>query len=432
MYKTNTDRGNSRGASAGRGHSNGFRDRSERSFRPARSFGGDNRGGSRGRFNTGGNRGGRGSGRRQPEHIEYSRFINKASKVEEVAYAHVNEFNDFNIDALLKLRIAARKFTAPSPIQDQAIPHAINGRDVLGIANTGTGKTAAFLIPLINKILKDKNQRVLVMAPTRELAIQIEKELYEFTHGMRMFSAVCVGGSPIFRQISQLRRGVSFIIGTPGRLMDLVERGEIDLSTIQNVVLDEADRMLDMGFVNDIRSILAQMPENKQSLFFSATFPPEIERLVNTFTKDPIKVMVKTRDTSKNVDQDIVKIDGGRTKIDVLEELLKDTNEFKKVLVFAEMKSTVDKLGKELEYRGFKAGSIHGDKRQGDRVRTLQAFRNNNINILVATDVAARGLDIPEVSHVINYEVPESYDTYVHRIGRTGRANATGKALTFV
>lgn len=366
------------------------------------------------------------------ERIDFSRFISKATITEkEEIYIPTHTFSDFAISTQLKTAIANKNYVYPSPIQDKSIPPALQGRDILGIANTGTGKTASFLIPLIEKVLKNRKEKAIILAPTRELAIQIEKELAEFTRGLKIFGVVCVGGAPIYPQIKNLRRGYNFIIGTPGRVMDLIKRKEILLSTFQNIVLDEADRMLDMGFVHDMTKILEGIPEPRQSFLFSATLPKEIEKIVERFTKDPIRVIVKTRDTSKNVEQDIVRVARGVEKIEVLDELLRKP-EFKKVLIFAEMKHIVEKLSQELIKRGFKAGSIHGDKRHNERQRTLLGFKNGTLNILVATDVAARGLDIPDVSHVINYEIPQTYDTYVHRIGRTGRASAKGIALTFV
>lgn len=385
------------------------------------SFGGGNRGGSNKR------RGG------SFERIDVSRFISPATVIEkEEIYLPTHTFADFNIDETLKKAIAAKNYIYPSPIQDKSIPRALEGRDILGIANTGTGKTAAFLIPLINKVLNNRNETAIIIAPTRELAIQIEKEFSEFTRTMKMYAVVCVGGAPIFPQIKRLRQGCNFVIGTPGRLLDLVKKGEIDLSDTRSVVLDEADRMLDMGFIDDITYLLEKTSKDRQGLFFSATLPKPIEKLIERFSTDPVRIMVKTQDTSKNVEQDIVRVSRGSDKIDVLEELLSKKLDFKKVLIFSETKHAVEKLSIELGRRGFKAGSIHGDKRHNDRQRTLAAFKNDTLNILVATDVAARGLDIPDVTHVINYEIPQTYDTYVHRIGRTGRANNKGTALTFV
>lgn len=366
------------------------------------------------------------------ERIDVSRFISKATIIEkEEIYIPTHTFSDFQIDQKLKTNIGNKGYVYPSPIQDKAIPHALTGRDILGIANTGTGKTAGFLIPIINKIIKDDKETAIIIAPTRELAIQIEKEFVSFTKGMKIFSCICVGGAPINGQIRNLRRGCNVVIGTPGRLLDLVKRKEINLSTTKSVVLDEADRMLDMGFIDDITYLVEKTSPDRQSFFFSATLPKPIESLINKFGKDPVRVMVKTQDTSKNIEQDIVRIARGEDKIDVLENLLSG-EEFKKVVIFSEMKHAVEKLSNELVKRGFKSGSIHGDKRHNERVRTLKKFKDGEINILVATDVAARGLDIPDVTHVINYEIPQTYDTYIHRIGRTGRAGKKGMALTFV
>ncbi|MFA6355181.1 MAG: DEAD/DEAH box helicase [Candidatus Paceibacterota bacterium] len=396
----------------------------------SRNTGGGNRGG----FSSAGNRGGGRNKRKSSyERIDVSRFISKSTVIEkEEIYIPTHTFSDFKIDAKLKLAIANKKYIYPSPIQDKSITHALEGRDILGIADTGTGKTAAFLIPILNKIINDKNETAIIIAPTRELAIQIETEFNEFARGMSIWSVVCVGGAPISAQIRGLRRECNVVIGTPGRLLDLVKRGEINLSNTRSIVLDEADRMLDMGFINDITFLLEKTPTDRQGFFFSATLPKPIEKLIERFAKDPVKVMVKTRDTSKNVEQDVIRVNQGTNKIDILCDLLNKENEFKKVLIFSEMKHAVEKLSVELIKRGYKAGSIHGDKRHNDRQRTLLKFRKDEINIMVATDVAARGLDIPDVSHVINYEIPQTYDTYIHRIGRTGRADKKGVALTFV
>ena len=390
---------------------------------------------SRGGFSSGGNRGGGNRNKRKSsyERIDVSRFISKSTVIEkEEIYIPTHTFSDFKIDTKLKLAIANKKYIYPSPIQDKSITHALEGRDILGIADTGTGKTAAFLIPILNKIINDKKETAIIIAPTRELAIQIETEFNELARGMNIWSVVCVGGAPISAQIRGLRRECNVVIGTPGRLLDLVKRGEINLSNTRSVVLDEADRMLDMGFINDITYLLEKTPTDRQGFFFSATLPKPIEKLIERFATDPVKVMVKTRDTSKNVEQDVIRVNNGANKIDILCDLLNKENEFKKVLIFSEMKHAVEKLSVELIKRGYKAGSIHGDKRHNDRQRTLLKFRKDEINIMVATDVAARGLDIPDVTHVINYEIPQTYDTYIHRIGRTGRADKKGVALTFV
>jgi len=364
-------------------------------------------------------------------YIDPSKFIHKAIITEEVEhFVPEHQFTDFAIDAELKRAVVDKGYTTPTPIQDRAIPHVLKGQDVVGIANTGTGKTAAFLIPLIDKVRKDVKQQVLIVVPTRELAIQIDQELKGFTRGMKLFSVVCVGGASIGPQLQALRYRNQFVIGTPGRLKDLIERGKIRLSDYATIVLDEADRMLDMGFINDMRFLMKGMPSPRHTLFFSATLSREIEGLISEFLREPVRISVKTSDTSKNVDQDVVRVKGGE-KLDLLHELLVQ-KEFNKVLVFGRTKHGVERLAKTLAQRGFKADSIHGNKNHSQRQRALNAFKDNKVQVLVATDVAARGLDIDDVSHVINYDLPTTYDDYVHRIGRTGRGSKKGKALTFV
>lgn len=368
----------------------------------------------------------------QGENISHARFINKATITEEVEhFVPEHNFTDFVIEENLKAGIIKKGYITPTPIQDRSIPHILKGQDIVGIANTGTGKTAAFLIPLIDKVLKNRKNRILIVVPTRELAIQIQNELTGFTTGMKIFSVCCVGGAYIGKQLSELRYVNEFIIGTPGRLKDLIERKAIHLKEFSTIVLDEADRMLDMGFVNDMRFLMAGMPKPRHTLFFSATLSPEIEKMIGEFLHEPVRISVKTRDTSKNVEQDIVRVARGLNKIDVLGELLRK-EDFNKVIIFGRTKHGVEKLSKALIAKGFKAESIHGDKNHSQRQRALKGFKENQVQILVATDVAARGLDIPDVSHVINFDIPATYDDYVHRIGRTGRANKKGKALTFV
>ena len=374
---------------------------------------------------------GTGSARKFGEFNDVTKFVNKAVITERMEkFVPEHAFADFQIDERLKRTISEKGYVTPTPIQDRAIPHVLHGKDVVGIANTGTGKTAAFLIPLVDKVLRHPKETVLIVVPTRELAIQINEELKGFTKGMKVFSAVCVGGSSMGAQIRDLRYHNSFIIGTPGRLKDLIEQKYLDLSGFRTVVLDEADRMLDMGFINDMKFMMAKMPKDRHTLFFSATMSPDIERLIKDFLKEPVSISVKTGDTSKNVDQDIVRVQG-KNKIDVLHDLLQ-SGEFTKVLVFGRTKHGVEKLSKLLASRGHKAESIHGNKNLSRRKRALDAFKGNHVRVLVATDVAARGLDIDDVSHVINFDLPATYDDYVHRIGRTGRGDKRGKALTFV
>jgi len=365
------------------------------------------------------------------QQINSQRFINKAEPASEApAYEPTHTFADFDLDPRLKKSVADKGYETPTPIQDQIIPHVLNGSDVVGIADTGTGKTAAFLVPLVNAVIRGRSKKILVITPTRELAQQIEEEFISLAGGMQLFSTCCVGGAPIGKQIGRLRKRNNFVIGTPGRLKDLVERGELDLGSFSTLVLDEADRMLDMGFIDDMKRIMSGMPDKRHTLFFSATISNEISKLINTFLTDPQTVSVKTGDTSSQVDQDIVRT-GSEDKRDVLERLLV-ADEYEKVLVFGETKRGVDRLARDLDKRGISAVAIHGNKSQSQRERALKRFKDGQANVLVATDVAARGLDIDDVSHVINYDTPQTYDDYIHRIGRTGRAGKTGKALTFV
>lgn len=373
--------------------------------------------------------------RNQSVFNDVSRFINKVTVTEEAeVFTPEHSFTDFAVHDALKAVITKKGYTTPTPIQDKSIPHILAGQDVVGIANTGTGKTAAFLIPLIHKvmigIMAKRNEQVLIVAPTRELAIQIDNEFKKFTDGLNLYSVCVVGGAPINFQIKQLRYHNDFVIGTPGRIKDLMEQGYIDLSKFNTIVLDEADRMLDMGFVNDMRFMMSKMPQVRHTLFFSATLSKEIEQLIGEFLNNPVRVSVKTRDTSKNIDQDVVR-SGGKDKLDVLHDILNQP-ECEKVIIFGRTKHGVERLSDMLAKRGFKADAIHGDKNHTGRQRALKKFKDNHVQILVATDVAARGLDIPNVSHVINYDLPSTYEDYVHRIGRTGRAGKLGKALTFI
>jgi len=398
-------------------------------FKPRRQFSGRSGRSSTSSFR---NRSFRTNKRAPSVDINIARFVSKAKGVEvEKPYEPANKFVDFMISGKLKNNILTKGYSLPTPIQDKAIPEVLSGKDIIGIANTGTGKTAAFLIPLIDKVMKDRREKVLIMAPTRELALQIQEEMNGFAMFLNIYSAICVGGAGIGSQLSALRRHPNFVIGTPGRLKDLAMRKALHLDEYANLVLDEADRMLDMGFLPEIKALLSRLPEERQSLFFSATMTPEIEKLISEFSKNPVTVSVKMRDTSANIDQDVIKVERGENKIDKLHDLLLK-KEFNKVLVFGRTKHGVENLSVALNDRGFKAVSIHGDKTQSNRQRALKAFKENVAQIMVATDVAARGLDIPNVTHVINFDLPSTYDDYIHRIGRTGRAANKGNALTFV
>ncbi len=368
----------------------------------------------------------------QLEGANINMFIKKAAPVVTNQVTTVNtSFDDFDIVQNLKINIKSHGYINPTPIQSQAIKPILEGRDVIGLASTGTGKTAAFLIPLINKLFKDKNQKALIIAPTRELAVQINEEFRQFAYGMHIYSALLIGGANMHRQTYDLRRHPQIVIATPGRLKDLTERRAIYLEDYENIVLDEVDLMVDIGFIQDVKYFISQMPKVRQSLFFSATISPKVQSVLGVFVTNPVTVSVKLQDTSENVDQDIVKVSNPAEKLGRLHDLLiKDG--FSKVLIFGRTKHGVEKLNKELEFRGFKVGAIHGNKSQGQRQRILQSFKRDEIRILLATDVASRGLDIENVTHVINYDLPQTYDDYIHRIGRTGRAGKTGSALTFV
>jgi superfamily II DNA/RNA helicase len=352
--------------------------------------------------------------------------------VEDIVYTPTHTFDDFNFTPALAKNVTFRKYVSPSAIQDQAIPFVMEGRDVIGLANTGTGKTAAFLLPIIDKLSANRAPvSVLIVAPTRELAQQIDEQFRAFSYDMKLFSTLVVGGTNLDRQVRALQRGPHVVIGTPGRLKDLMKRGALKLSNIQVLVLDEADRMLDMGFITDIRQIVSSAPADRQTLFFSATITPAIKELTSEFLKDPAEVSVRTADTSERVDQDVIEAGSKEEKLQILTDLLRK-DDFEKVLVFGETKFGVQRLSDALEKDEIPAAAIHGNKSQSQRQRALKAFKDGKVRVLVATDVAARGLDIPNVSHVINFDQPATYEDYVHRIGRTGRGAATGKALTFI
>ena len=384
-----------------------------------RSFGGGRRGG--------GNRG------PAKKFIHPSKFINKAvAKADEVPYESKHKFADFPFGAELHYNIAKKGYDTPSAIQDQAIPHIIDGKDVIGLANTGTGKTAAFLLPIIERQSGiTLRPSVLIMAPTRELAQQIDEQFREFSKGLGLYSTLIVGGVNIDRQIRDLKRRPHFIIGTPGRLKDLMQRRVLQLKNMTTLVLDEADRMLDMGFLPDIRQIVNEMPEDRQTLFFSATITPEISVLVNDFLKDPETVSVRTTETAEHVEQDVIEFRDKNEKVEILTDLLNKPG-YEKVLVFGETKFGVQRLSDHLDNTGIPSVAIHGNKNQSQRQRALKQFKDERVRVLVATDVAARGLDIPNVTHVINFDTPQTYEDYVHRIGRTGRGGASGRAHTFI
>jgi ATP-dependent RNA helicase RhlE len=423
-----SDRGGDRGGYQGGGSRGGY-DRGGRSGGFGGGRGGYSGGGGRG-YGGGGGR----SGRKAyiPREDTYQMYIKAAKEIAPAEeYKPSQNFDQMEIHSHIKAALHKKGYVTPSPIQDKAIGHLLDGKDVLGIANTGTGKTAAFLIPLVNKVLENPDQKVLIMAPTRELAQQIDGELKDFIIGTKLFSTLVVGGMPIGRQIHQLGRSNHFVIGTPGRVKDISDRGVIKFAEYKTIVLDEMDMMLDMGFVDEIKDVLAQMPADKHSLFFSATMEKRIENLAKDLLVNPVHISVVTGKTTDNVEQDIVRVPRGSDKMEVLLELIAKDG-FDKVLIFDRTKAGVDRLDQELYRAGYKTASIHGDKRQQSRQRALDMFKQNRVKFLIATNVAARGLDIPNVSHVINFDTPENYDDYVHRIGRTGRNNQKGFSFTFV
>lgn len=328
-------------------------------------------------------------------------------------------------------------YSNPSPIQEQAIPPALAGRDVLGCAQTGTGKTAAFAIPILQRLAAQKTEggrqraiRALILTPTRELALQISDSFKAYGHYLRLRTAVIFGGVSQNPQVDELKRGIDILVATPGRLNDLIGQGYIDLKNVETLVLDEADRMLDMGFIHDVEKVIACVPSKRQTLFFSATMPDSIMRLCDRILTDPVKVAVTpVSSTVDLIEQTIYYVDKAN-KRKLLLYLLKDPA-LVSVLVFTFTKHGADRVVRELEKGGIHAQAIHGNKSQNARQNALNAFKNGDIRVLVATDIAARGIDIDELSHVINYDLPNIPETYVHRIGRTGRAGLGGTAISF-
>lgn len=364
--------------------------------------------------------------------ISIDKLIAKAVNSEPVnMFVDDYEYSQFNISRVIKRNVYNKGYSNPTKIQYQAIPKILEGRDIVGIASTGSGKTAAFLIPMIDKIVRNRQNRCLVVVPTRELAMQIQDEFRELSRDTGLKSVLIMGGNSMNKQISILKGNPEFVICTPGRLKDLVMRGEIDLPTINNVILDEVDRMLDMGFIGDIRYIVDRLGKNRQSLFFSATMNSKAEEIANTLLHNPFKIEVEKQVPGENVDQDVVRLEKNQNKFEVLINLLKK-KELEKVLVFTSTKRGADNLCKKLEYNHIYVEALHGNKKQNQRTKIINGFKKGSIDVLIATDVASRGLDVDNISHVINYDMPQSYNDYIHRIGRTGRAGKKGFALTFV
>jgi ATP-dependent RNA helicase RhlE len=345
-------------------------------------------------------------------------------------------FNKFGLSDPLVKGILATGYTAPTEIQTQAMPPAIQGRDIIGCAQTGTGKTAAFVLPMLNRLGHEKNPknnapRSLILTPTRELAIQIEKAILDYSRYLDIRTLAVYGGVDIMAQIKKLRRGVDIIIATPGRLMDHMQRGNINFKYIEVLVIDEADRMFDMGFINDVRKIVSALPHKRQTMLFSATISKEVQALTEGIQQSPVLIQIgQQRNPADTVTQHIYPVDKEQKK-NLLLHLLQNVNMYS-VLVFSRTKHGADKICRHLDKAGVSSVAIHSNRTQNQRQRALEGFRAGKYQVMVATDIAARGIDVDNISHVVNYDVPAYAEDYIHRIGRTGRAEATGDAITFV
>ncbi len=372
--------------------------------------------------------------RERNNRIDVLKFISGQMETEPLkSYEHVHKFEDYQIGDKLVQIISANRYHIPTEIQDKTIPHILSGSDLIGIAGTGTGKTAAFLIPIIQRLIESQQKDyALIIAPTRELASQILEEFRNLTRGLQLFATALIGGSDINRSIKALRRTNHIIVATPGRLIDMVERRHIRLDRFQVLVLDEFDRMLDMGFVDDVQKIHYQMTGKKQTLLFSATMDNKQKQIIAGFTESPVRVTASSgKQLTHAIEQDVLYVPSDRRKNEVLNELLTGYRH-QKVLLFCDTKRIANKVFKNLQEERILSDMIHGDKTQRAREVALKKFRKGQIQVLVATDVVARGIDVDDVSLVINYEVPRDYTNYVHRIGRTGRAGKTGKAITLI
>lgn len=348
----------------------------------------------------------------------------------------MTNFQELNLIAPVQRAIAEEKYETPTPIQAQTIPHVLAGRDVLGCAQTGTGKTAAFALPILNKLGEHNRRstpnrpRVLVLAPTRELAVQIGDSFSTYGRHLRLRHALVYGGVGQYKQVSALNKGVHILIATPGRLLDLMNQGHIELDQLEVFVLDEADRMMDMGFLPDLKRIISALPAKRQSLFFSATLAPKIRELASELLTDPISVSITPEVTSvERIEQRVMHVERGE-KMSMLRTVL-NSEGVGQTLVFTRTKRGANRVAELLSTYGVNSTAIHGNKSQAAREKALGLFRNGRVRVLVATDLAARGIDVDGITHVINFELPNEPESYVHRIGRTGRAGATGIALTF-
>ncbi|MFO7368923.1 MAG: DEAD/DEAH box helicase [Bacteroidales bacterium] len=360
-------------------------------------------------------------------------FVKKAQPVIETQYISQRVIQDLPVNQSIIANLLQKGYLAPTEIQDRSIEPILKGADLMGLAQTGTGKTGAFLIPLAHNLLgKNPANQILVISPTRELALQIENEFKSITSGLRLYSESLIGGTDVRRDLMKLKKPNHVIIGTPGRIQDMVQQRAVNLDNFSVLVLDEFDRLLDMGFAPGILKIVEGMRNRKQTILFSATENRGQKALISKLLKSPVEVRLQNSNISgDNIDQEIIRVSEGENKMEMLLKLVRNPD-FEKVLIFADTKRWVTRICKNLRQAGIRADEIHGNKSQHYRINALEAFKNKKISVLVATDVAARGLDIVNVSHVINYQQPQNMDSYIHRIGRTGRAGKSGKAYTFI
>jgi ATP-dependent RNA helicase RhlE len=365
--------------------------------------------------------------------IDTRLFSKKAIPLTEVTYQSIRSIRDLPVDARIINNLIAKGYTRPTEIQDKSLEPLLDKRNLLGIAQTGTGKTGAFLIPVLNNLIGQKPAfQILIVVPTRELAIQVQQELTTIVKGLSLRSLCFIGGTSVSKDIVALSQPTHVVIGTPGRLTDLARQGALPFTKFNTLILDEFDRLLDMGFIHDIQFMVQAMINRKQTILFSATEEKDQANLINKLLEQPVTVRIsKGKITGDHIDQEVVRIEAGETKLQVLLRMVQDES-FKKVIVFAETKRNVSTVRKKLHQSGIRVDEIHGNKSQNYRLKALNDFKSGKIQVLIATDVAARGLDISEVTHVINFQPPRDFDSYIHRIGRTGRAGRTGKAFTFI
>lgn len=378
-------------------------------------------------------RGPRQAQKKKVSSLDPNLLVKKAKPTGQQGFQSKTLFTSLPLSTGLMNNLEAKGYVNMTNIQEQSIAPLLEGRDMLGISNTGSGKTGAFLIPIIEHALKDKSQfTALIVTPTRELALQIEEEFKSLSKGMNLYSATFIGGTNINTDLKVISKKLHVMVGTPGRLLDLADRKLLKLNHVKTLVLDEFDRMLDMGFVNDVKKLVSAMTQRKQTLLFSATLEANQKTLINSLLKKPVEVKINSGvSTNENIEQGIIRVPEGQDKFVMLKDLFQDRS-MDKVIIFTETKRLADKLSKKLNQSGIKSGLIHGNKSQNFRNKMIEQFKSGATRVLVATDVAARGIDVADVSHVINYQLPMTMDSYIHRIGRTGRAGKTGHALTFV